>query len=488
MMTACKSPVLRPGLGLLLCAALLGACSDAQPSPGQEAGTGGQVAGSGAGQGGRSGSPAAGAGGASGSAGLAADGGRAGTVAGGGAQVERSLLAADDTPDISDADYATFLQSFTKFGLDLGQAFVSAETMTDKNVVYSPLSAAFALAMSYAGARGETAAEMKTVLGDSFAVGTFHSGANRLARALTARETSQVDGNGKTRKVELNLAAAHFLERTLAVQPAFLDLLATQYDSGVQRVDFVNAHEAARLTINDWVAAQTQDKILDLIPMGKVDRDTPFVLVNALYFYGSWHIPFTHEATSPADFHTLSGETLQVDTMRSYGTRFNYASAADYSLAELLYVGNELSMVIVLPAQDKFESVRGAVDAAWLAQTVSSLEPTLLNVSLPKFKLTVGSFSLRAGLEALGMKQAFTNAADFSGLAPGVRIGEVLQKCFIAVDEDGTEAAAATAVIGAPTSANVDEPIPFIVDRPFLFFIRDSSGAVLFSGQVVDPS
>jgi serpin B len=329
---------------------------------------------------------------------------------------------------------------------------------------------------------------MKSVLGDSFDDGTYHSGANRLARELATRAFSETTPDGKTRKIELNLAASMFLDRTLQVQPAFLDLLASEYDSGVRRLDFMGAHEAARMTINDWVAEQTRDKILDLLPPDSINSETPFVLVNALYFYGSWLKPFSHEGTGPADFHTLGGETKQVDTMHAERLTTGYASATDYSVAQLRYVNDDLSMIVVLPAQDKFESVRSGVSAAWLAQTVDSLESTLLSVSLPKWKMTVGSFSLKAGLEALGMKQAFTQAADFSGVAPATRIEDVLQKAFIAVDEDGTEAAAATAVIAGPTSAPVDQPIPFTVDRPFLFFIRDANGVILFSGHVVDPS
>jgi serpin B len=423
----------------------------------------------------------------SGSGGFAAEGGRSGSAAAG-AQIERSLVEADDSPDISDADYAAFTDRFTGFGLELGQKVAASATLTTENAVYSPLSAAYALAMAYAGARGETAAEMKSVLGDTFMPGTYHSAANRLARELASRATSEMAGEGKARKVELNLADALFLERTLQVQPDFLDLLAREYDSGVRRLDFREAPEIARVSINDWVAEQTHEKILNLLPMGVIDNETRFVLVNALYFYGSWRAPFRQEATAPADFHTLSGETKQVPTMRAFELTAGYASSTDFSVAELRYVGDHLSMVIVLPAQDKFETVRGMANGPWLKQAVGSLQPSLLNVSLPKFKLTVGSFSLDAGLMALGMKQAFTDSADFSGIAPALKITEVLQKCFIAVDEDGTEAAAATGVIGGTTSAPVEQPIPFEVDRPFMFFVRDDNGVVLFSGQVVDPS
>jgi serpin B len=328
---------------------------------------------------------------------------------------------------------------------------------------------------------------MKVVLGDSFSGGTYHSAANRLARELASRALDQSFGS-EVRKIDLNLADAIFIERTREIEPAFLDLLAREYDSGVQRVDFRNAFDAARMTINDWVAAQTHNKILDLLPASSVDAKTPDVLVNALYFFGSWRVPFMREATRPADFYSLAGDTHQVDTMFDHELQAGYASSVDYSLASLSYVGDHLSMVILLPAHGKFESVRSTISAAWLKEQLAKLDTKPLSVALPKFKMTVGSFSLKAALNALGMKQAFSDSADFSGIAPNLAIADVLQKCFIAVNEDGTEAAAATSSIMRPNSASIEQTIPFVVDRPFLFFVRDDSGAILFSGQVMDPA
>ncbi len=401
-------------------------------------------------------------------------------------EILRSSVAADYSPDVSEADYNAFIEQLATFGVGLGQKLVEAEQLGTKNHVYSPLSAAYALAMTYAGARGDTAAEMKTVLGDSFSGSTYHSAANRLARELASRELDQSSGSD-VRRIELNLTDSIFIERTREVHPAFLDLLALEYDSGVRRVDFRNAFDAARMTINDWVAAQTHDKILELLPVGSVNEDTPDVLVNALYFYGSWRVPFARDATRPADFHSLSGGTHQVDTMFERELQAGYASTADYSLAALSYVGDHLSMVILLPAQGKFESVRSTISGAWLKQQLAKLDTKLLSVALPKFEMTVGSFSLKTALEALGMRQAFSDKSDFSGIAPMLSVADVLQKCFIAVNEEGTKAAAATSSVMRPSRATVDQPIPFVVDRPFLFFVRDDSGAILFSGQVVDP-
>ena len=165
-----------------------------------------------------------------------------------------------------------------------------------------------------------------------------------------------------------------------------------------------------------------------------------------------------------------------------------YGSTSDFAVAELLYEGEHVRMTIVLPAAGKFESVRSQISEAWLKQAVSGLSAKSLQVALPKFKLTLGPFDLKSGLEALGLQQAFTSDADFSGMSRTgkLSISGVVQKAFIDVDENGTEAAAATAVVVGTTA--VVETVPFVVDRPFLFFIRDDNGAVLFSGQVLDPT
>jgi serpin B len=402
--------------------------------------------------------------------------------------IQRSSVGADTAPSLADADYSAFISHINKFGLDLGQQVASGD-LKQTNLIYSPLSATLALAMTYAGAKGETAAEMKTVLGDTFADGVFHIANNRLTRELASRVTSRPDSSGAVHKIELNIADAIFLDRSVTLESPFLDVLSRNYDTGVSRLDFIHAAEPARTMINTWVEEQTKDKIQDLLPSGSITDATRLVLVNALYFYGSWLTPFTHSATSDAAFKALAGTSVQVPTMHSE-LNLAYRAAEKFELAELPYEGSQLRMTIVLPAQGQFEAVRSQVSAAWLEQTVTGLQPTRLAVSLPKFKMTVGSFSLTEGLKAAGMNRLFSDNADLSGIATGLQlsVSDVFQKAFIAVDENGTEAAAATAVIIGTTSVQLDPPKPFIVDRPFLFFIRDANGAVLFSGHVVDPS
>jgi serpin B len=424
-------------------------------------------------------------------------GGSAGTAGGAGgstapgsdAAIERSSLAADTAPQVAGSDYSAFISQINKFGLDLGQQYVSSNTLAERNVIYSPLSVTVALGMTYAGAKGQTASEMKSTLGDTFAEGVFHTANNRLARELASRITSRPDSDGNSHKIELNLADAIFVDHTITLQQPFLDILSRDYDSGVRRVDFIQDFEPARLSINAWVQEQTKDRIQDLLPQGSVTELTRLVLVNAIYFYGSWSAPFRSSATHDAAFNLLAGSAIQTPTMNGE-FRFDYRATDQFAVAELPYEGGKLRMTIVLPAAGQFEALRSQVSAAWLEQAIGGLENTLLRVSLPKFKMTVGSLSLRTGLGALGMNKPFEDDADFSGIAldSKMSLSDVVQKAFIAVDENGTEAAAATGAIAGPTSAPVEQPIPFEVDRPFLYFIRDENGAVLFSGHVVDPS
>lgn len=450
-----------------------------------------------AGSGGSAGS-AAGSGGSGGSAGKAGAGGKPAAAGSGGnagaagraaeASIERGSIAADDKPKVEDAAYSALIAQLNQFGLELGQKQAEANKLTDKNVVYSPLSASIALSMTYAGARAATATEFAKLLHAGVPAETYHAGVNRLARELASRAQDGKDPAGNPRKIELNVADAVYLDKQLNVRSDFLDELARNYDSGVHREDFRHAFEDARMHINDWVAGETHDKIQNLLPQGALNDMTRLVLVNALYFYGSWLNTFNPMATSPADFHTLANQTVSVPTMVRQGD-LRYSKAADYAAVQLPYVGGHLSMLVVVPNDGKFESVRKAVTADWLKSVVDAGAQKTVRLALPKFKMTVGAFSLTESLEAMGLETAFTDKADFTGISSDepLQISSVVQKAFISVDENGTEAAAATAVTVSTTSAPI-EIVELNVDRPFLFFIRDDNAAVLFSGQVVDPS
>lgn len=268
-----------------------------------------------------------------------------------------------------------------------------------------------------------------------------------------------------------------------------MQALAADYGAGMQVVDFVADAEAAQRAINAWVAEQTRDRIPELIPTGVLDQLTRLVLTNAIYFKAPWQSRFFEEQTAEAPFHRLDGSQVSAPFM-AQRTRFRYASGAGYQAVELPYEGRELAMAVIVPDAGSFGEFERGLTAERLAEVLEKLEPAEVQLRFPRFEFRTQA-SLSQVLSALGMPIAFTEEADFSGMSEQGRdllISEVLHEAFIAVDEEGTEAAAATAVDVA-VEALPPEPVELTVDRPFLFLIRDAeTGVVLFLGRVVDPT
>ena len=384
-------------------------------------------------------------------------------------------------PTVSDADLAELVSGNSAFAFDLYQALRAK----DGNLFYSPYSISLALAMTYAGARGQTEQQMASTLHFLLDQDSLHPAFNRLATELASR------GEGAAGKDEqgfrLNIANALWGQEGYQFLAEFLDILATDYGAPLQFLDFANDPEAARITINDWAAEETEGRIEDLIPPGVIDTLTRLVLANAIYFSAAWALPFEPEMTEDGPFYLLDGSEVKVPMMHQTKS-LAYAEGEGYQAAELPYDGEELSMVILLPAKGDLEAFESALDASQVEAILKNLSYSQVALSLPKFEFE-SEFSLAETLAALGMPDAFTSDADFSGMTGNreLSITDVLHKAFVSVDEAGTEAAAATAVVIGVTSAPA-EPIPFTVDRPFLFLIRDlQTGTILFIGRVVDP-
>lgn len=386
-------------------------------------------------------------------------------------------------PTVSVTNLSALVDGNTAFAFDLYQVLRKAGT---GNLFYSPYSISQALAMAYAGARGETETQMAATLRFLLAQEALHKAFNGLDQALTSRGQGAAGKDGKG--FRLNIVNAIWGQQDHPWLPAFLDTLAENYGAGIRLVDYVKDPEAARVRINDWVARQTEQRIKDLIAKGMIDQMTRLVLTNAIYFNAAWQVPFNKDATAPGSWTLLDGSKITVPMM-TQSENLGYASGNGYQAVELPYSGGELSMVIMLPDAGRFEEFEGRLDAALLDQILDDITYQQLRLTMPKFKFE-GEFSLGDILSALGMPIAFSDSADFSGMT-GKRdlcISEVLHKSFVAVDEAGTEAAAATAVIMRLTSMPA-EPRPVAVDRPFVFLIRDvETGAVLFLGRVLTPA
>jgi serpin B len=274
---------------------------------------------------------------------------------------------------------------------------------------------------------------------------------------------------------------------------AFLKLLKTDYGAGLNQVDFEGASETARLTINHWVEQKTQDKIKDLLQPGSLKPDTRLVLTNAIYFKGDWQTQFDKTLTKDEDFHLSPAQTKTAPLMHRTGG-FNYFNGGSFQVLEIPYKGKDLSMVLLLPNEiGGLSSLEQSLTESNAQQWLRELAPvSKVIVTLPKFKMT-RQFELGATLGAMGMPAAFSGGADFSGMT-GKRdfsISEVIHKAYVDVNEEGTEAAAATAItMRALAMRAPDQPPPvFRADHPFVFLIRDNrSESILFMGRVTDPA
>ena len=399
-------------------------------------------------------------------------------------QVPGIELAAAAVPRVvaDPADALKAAEGMNAFGLDLYRKIASGTG----NVVVSPASVAIALSMARAGARGETAAQMDTVL--RAIASDEHAGwMNALDAALAARTGTFKDMADKDAEVVLRIANAPFAQRKMTLVPAYLEALASRFAAGLRLVDFRSDAESARLVINLWVSDRTEKRIPELLAKGDVDKLTRLVLVNAIYLKAAWLTPFAPELTKPGAFTKLDGSIVDVPMMRG-GGMLPYASGLGWRAVEVPYVGEALAMTLIVP--DDFAAFEARLDPTLLSGITSALSAHQVDLSLPKFGIETQA-DLAGALAAIGMPLAFDpDWADFSGITAEEKlvISKVVHQANIDVDEKGTTAAAATAVVLRATALPTDL-VTMRIDRPFLFAVRDTkTGAILFLGRVTLPA
>lgn len=403
--------------------------------------------------------------------------------------VARSDLPRDTGSELPEGALGQLATDNARFAFSLLAAVRTIDERNDHdgNLFLSPHSISTALAMAYAGARGTTELQMKDVLRFSLGQDLLHRAFNVLDRTIESRAHPEPPYEGDA--FQLNIVNAVWGQAGYTFREAYLDTLAVQYGAGMRLLDFVAEPETSRVAINDWIWRQTQERIADLIPQGTVTPDTRLVLTDAVYFNAPWLRPFDPELTEPKSFTTHDGTETTVPMMHQ-AAPFGYAEWDGGQAVELLYNGAELSMLILLPDQGRFDEFERGLTQEIYADVVSRIEIRLVQLALPRFSYST-HLSLAPLLVSLGMSAAFApGAADFSGI-DGTRslfISDVVHQAFVSVEEAGTEAAAATAVLFERTSI----PGPAVtvqVNRPFLFAIRDiPTGVILFVGRVVDPA
>ena len=384
------------------------------------------------------------------------------------------------SPDVSTSEQALLVDGNSAFAFELYQALREQEG----NLFYSPHSISVALAMTYAGARGHTAEEMAATLHFMLEQDRLHPAFNWLDAELASRGEGAQGSDGEG--FRLNIVNAIWGQKDYEFLTEFLDVLAENYGAGLRILDFTNQTEESRLAINDWVSDQTEGRIKDLIPEGVITVATCLVLTNAIYFNAAWEYPFNENMTADGPFYLLDGGQVIVPMMEQTEA-FGYTDGEGYQAVELPYDGEELSMVILLPEAGNFEAFEEGLQAPQICDMITGLQPSGVTLTMPRFEFD-SEFSLKNTLEDMGMPAAFS-AADFSGMT-GTRylyIRDVVHKAFVSVDEAGTEAAAATAVV---MEEEAPEPLVEVtVDRPFIFLIRDiETGAILFIGRVLNPA
>ncbi|MBU4369631.1 serpin family protein [Patescibacteria group bacterium] len=366
-----------------------------------------------------------------------------------------------------------------RFALDLYSKYKSEEG----NVFFSPYSISTALAMTYEGARGQTAQEMQSVF--------YFPEDNDIRRGGYAGLYSEI--NKKDKKYKLHTANALWAEQDFQFLDEYFSLVGQYYNGEVTNLNFKQDAEKSRIIINTWVEDQTNNKIKDLIPKGVIDYLTRLVLTNAVYFKGEWVKQFNKDDTTAQDFKITPDNIVKVPIMRRADDKaiFNYSENDELQILGLPYSGEDLSMLVLLPKNNDLTSLENSLSIEKLSEWKKDLKEQRVNIYIPKFKFET-KYLMADTLKEMGMPIAFSSAADFSGMTgkKDLFISNVIHQAFVDVNEEGTEAAAATAVVMKLTSTGIPEPtIPtFRADHPFIFIIQQNdTGNILFMGKVVDP-
>jgi serpin B len=404
----------------------------------------------------------------------------------GGGQILQSKLARIQSPGVPGDDLVQLAQGNNAFALALYQKLRGNEA----NLFFSPYSISLALAMTYAGARGDTAIQMAEALHFTLPQDRLHPAMNALDQEIAPDGNNVQANNNNDTGFRLNIANGIWGQAGFPFLPAYLDLLAQDYGAGLHQADFVHAADVSRKAINDWVARQTQGKITNLFPQGALDDTTRLVLANAVYFKAAWENSFDPAATKNGPFYLLDGSQINVAMMHSKSdSSYLYAQGSNYQAVGLPYANSNVMMVVLMPVPGDFTDFEAGLTDRQLEGILDGMTHQSLNLSMPKIKLET-VLDLKSTLTSLGMPDAFDKNADFSGMdgRKDLYIADILHKANVNVDENGTEAAAATGVVMGIMAMPAQPVISVSIDHPFIFLLYDSrTKTILFLGRMVNP-
>lgn len=410
--------------------------------------------------------------------------------------IMRSSLPYNASPHYDPLNMENLIKDFSDYTFNFYHQVAADKTLQNKNIFFSTYSIENALGMTWAGSANNTKVEMANALNLTLASETFHPTLNALNVSINSRDDlTPFSGDA----FQLNLVNALWSRIGYPFLPSYLDILAENYDAGVRSLDFSGAPNASRIMINQWVSDETNSKIQNLLPEGAITSDTALVLTNAIYFKASWYSDFDKALTKPGNFTLLDNTTVSAQMMHN-SSDLKFFRNDDFIAVDLPYVSSayaeyeypeELSMLLILPANGKFKLIENGLNDDFIKFIVSSLSMGEVELTFPKFEFDC-KISCKEIMRNLGMIDAFNpNKADFSNMVAPTDsipwIDEIYHQAFIAVDEEGTEAAAATAVV--MSDSGIPDPVCISMDKPFIFLIRDNiTGTILFIGRVLDPS
>ncbi len=388
------------------------------------------------------------------------------------------------TPSKDENASASVVEANNQFAFDLYAQYAKDPGMNGVNIFFSPYSITTALAMTYEGANGKTAEEMQSVLHLPKDDAMRRSGYAQLYNAM----------NGEEKPYKLSTANALWAQNDFKFSDDYFSIISDYYDGKIANLDFVDDPQGSRETINTWVEDQTNDKIQDLIPADLISSGTRLILTNAIYFQGKWVKQFNKQDSHNRDFKVTPDEIVKVKMMMrtDEDAEFRYTKNSEVQILEIPYSGEEISLLILLP-NDDITSLEKSISSEKVTQWKEGLVKQRVNIYIPKFKFET-KYSMSETLKKMGMPTAFSADADFSLMTGNadLYIGGVIHQAFVEVNEEGTEAAAATAISGmimAPMNEEAPRIPVFIADHPFIFIIEEvSTGNILFMGRVMDPT